>query len=413
MRLPALPSPSWHWLTAAVTALFIAAQPAQAQDAAPQPDPAPQPDSALQQTLPEPMIPSPPTLNASSWILIDANSGEVLAEQNADKRLPPASLTKMMTAYIVEKEIDDGNINDQDLVTISKKAWQTGGSRMFIREGTQVSVENLLRGVVIQSGNDASVALAEYVAGSESAFAELMNQQAQRLGLQNSQFANATGLPSPGHYSSARDLATLAKHIIQDYPEHYQIYSEKYFTYNGIRQPNRNRLLWRDASVDGLKTGHTEEAGYSLAASAKQGEMRLISVVMNTASEEARAQESQKLLNYGFRFFDTFRLYQRGAVINQSRIWGGAQDQLKVGVSEDIYLTVPKGRRDEMTAQLNLPETLEAPVQAGQQLGTLNVKLGDKVLMEQPLVALQTVEQGGFFKRIWDTILQFFTGLFD
>ena len=413
MRLPALPSPSWHWLTAAVTALFIAAQPAQAQDAAPQPDPAPQPDSALQQTLPEPMIPSPPTLNASSWILIDANSGEVLAEQNADKRLPPASLTKMMTAYIVEKEIDDGNINDQDLVTISKKAWQTGGSRMFIREGTQVSVENLLRGVVIQSGNDASVALAEYVAGSESAFAELMNQQAQRLGLQNSQFANATGLPSPGHYSSARDLATLAKHIIQDYPEHYQIYSEKYFTYNGIRQPNRNRLLWRDASVDGLKTGHTEEAGYSLAASAKQGEMRLISVVMNTASEEARAQESQKLLNYGFRFFDTFRLYQRGAVINQSRIWGGAQDQLKVGVSEDIYLTVPKGRRDEMTAQLNLPETLEAPVQAGQQLGTLNVKLGDKVLMEQPLVALQTVEQGDFFKRIWDTILQFFTGLFD
>ena len=413
MRLPALPSPSWHWLTAAVTALFIAAQPAQAQDAAPQPDPAPQPDSALQQTLPEPMIPSPPTLNASSWILIDANSGEVLAEQNADKRLPPASLTKMMTAYIVEKEIDDGNINDQDLVTISKKAWQTGGSRMFIREGTQVSVENLLRGVVIQSGNDASVALAEYVAGSESAFAELMNQQAQRLGLQNSQFANATGLPSPGHYSSARDLATLAKHIIQDYPEHYQIYSEKYFTYNGIRQPNRNRLLWRDASVDGLKTGHTEEAGYSLAASAKQGEMRLISVVMNTASEEARAQESQKLLNYGFRFFDTFRLYQRGAVINQSRIWGGAQDQLKIGVSEDIYLTVPKGQRDEMTAQLNLPETLEAPVQAGQQLGTLNVKLGDKVLMEQPLVALQTVEQGGFFKRIWDTILQFFTGLFD
>lgn len=413
MRLPALPSPSWHWLTAAVTALFIAAQPAQAQDAAPQPDPAPQPDSALQQTLPEPMIPSPPTLNASSWILIDANSGEVLAEQNADKRLPPASLTKMMTAYIVEKEIDDGNINDQDLVTISKKAWQTGGSRMFIREGTQVSVEDLLRGVVIQSGNDASVALAEYIAGSESAFAELMNQQAQRLGLQNSQFANATGLPSPEHYSSARDLATLAKHIIQDYPEHYQIYSEKYFTYNGIRQPNRNRLLWRDASVDGLKTGHTEEAGYSLAASAKQGDMRLISVVMNTASEEARAQESQKLLNYGFRFFDTFRLYQRGAVINQSRIWGGAQDQLKIGVSEDIYLTVPKGQRDEMTAQLNLPETLEAPVQAGQQLGTLNVKLGDKVLMEQPLVALQTVEQGDFFKRIWDTILQFFTGLFD
>ena len=411
MRLPALASSSWHWLTAAVTVLGIAAQPAQAQDAAPQS--APQPDSALQQTLPEPMIPSPPDLDASSWILVDANSGEVLVEQNADKRLPPASLTKMMTAYIVEKEIDDGNIDVQDMVTISKKAWQTGGSRMFIREGTQVSVDDLLQGVVIQSGNDASVALAEYVAGSESAFADLMNQQAQRLGLKNSQFANATGLPSSGHYSSARDLATLAKHIIKDYPERYQLYSEKYFTYNGIRQPNRNRLLWRDESVDGLKTGYTEEAGYGLVASAKQGDMRLISVVMGTDSDEARAQETQKLLSYGFRFFDTFRLYQRGAVINQSRIWGGAQDQLKIGVSEDIYLTVPKGRRDEMTAQINLPETLEAPVQAGQQLGTLNVKLGDKVLMAQPLVALQTVEQGGFFKRIWDTILQFFTGLFD
>ncbi|KXS37425.1 MAG: D-alanyl-D-alanine carboxypeptidase (penicillin-binding protein 5/6) [Halomonadaceae bacterium T82-2] len=412
MRLPALPTPSWHWLTAAVTVLFIAAQPAQAQDAAPQPDPAPQPDSALQQTLPEPMIPSPPTLSASSWILIDANSGEVLAEQNADKRLPPASLTKMMTAYIVEKEIDDGNINDQDLVTISKKAWQTGGSRMFIREGTQVSVEDLLRGVVIQSGNDASVALAEYIAGSESAFAELMNQQAQRLGLQNSQFANATGLPSPGHYSSARDLATLAKHIIQDYPEHYQIYSEKYFTYNGIRQPNRNRLLWRDASVDGLKTGHTEEAGYCLVSSAKQDDMRLISVVMGTKSDEARAQESQKLLSYGFRFFDTFKLYQRGAVLNQPRIWGGASDALKLGVTQDIYLTVPQGRRDEMTAKLNIPETIKAPVQAGQQLGTLQVKLGGKVIREQPLVALQSVEQGGFFKRIWDSIVLFVTGLF-
>lgn len=407
MRLPALPSPSWHWLTAAVTVLCIAVQPVQAQEQAPKPD------SDLQQPLPEPMIPSPPDLNASSWILLDANSGEVLVEHEADKRLPPASLTKMMTAYIVEKEIDDGNIDDQDMVTVSEHAWRTGGSRMFIREGTQVSVDDLLHGVVIQSGNDASVALAEHVAGSESSFADLMNQQAQRLGLSNTHFVNATGLPNPEHYSSARDLATIAKHIIQDYPDHYEIYSEKYFTYNDIRQPNRNRLLWRDASVDGLKTGHTEEAGYCLVASAKQGDMRLISVVMGTNSDEARAQETQKLLSYGFRFFDTFRLYQRGAVLTQSRIWGGAQDQLKIGVAEDIYLTVPKGRRDDMTAQLNLPETLEAPVQAGEQLGTLNIKLGDKTLEEQPLVALQTVEEGGFFKRIWDTVLRFFTGLFD
>lgn len=407
MRLPALASPSWHWLTTAVTVFCIAVQPVQAQEQAPKPD------SALQQTLPAPMIPTPPDLNASSWILVDANSGEVLVEHQADKRLPPASLTKMMTAYIVEKEVDDGNITDDDMVTISEEAWRTGGSRMFIREGTQVSVDDLLRGVVIQSGNDASVALAEHVAGSESAFADLMNQQAQRIGLQNSHFVNATGLPNPDHYASARDLATIAKHVIQDYPEHYEIYSKKYFTYNGIRQPNRNRLLWRDASVDGLKTGHTEEAGFCLVASAKQDDMRLISVVMGTDSDAARAQETQKLLSYGFRFFDTFRLYQRGAVLNQSRIWGGAQDQLKIGVSEDIYLTVPKGRRDDMTAQLNLPETLEAPVQAGQQLGTLNITLGDETLMEQPLVALQTVEEGGFFKRIWDTILQFFTGLFD
>ena len=239
-----------------------------------------------------------------------------------------------------------------------------------------------------------------------------MNQQAQRMGLENTHFANATGLPHEDHYSSARDLATIARHIIRDYPDHYQIYSKKYFTYNDIRQPNRNRLLWRDPAVDGLKTGHTEEAGYCLVSSAKQDDMRLISVVMGTQSDEARAQESQKLLSYGFRFFDTFKLYQRGAVLNQPRIWGGARDNLKLGVTQDIYLTVPQGRRDEMTAKLNIPETIKAPVQAGQQLGSLQVKLGDKVIREQPLVALQSVEQGGFFKRIWDAIVLFVTGLF-
>ncbi|WP_129138741.1 D-alanyl-D-alanine carboxypeptidase family protein [Modicisalibacter coralii] len=410
MRLSTLSSRSWQGLAAAVTTLCIAlVQPAMAED---QQASQPKPDSSMQQSLPEPMIPSPPSLNASSWILLDANSGEVLVEHNADQRLPPASLTKMMTAYIVEKEINDGNIADDDMVTISEHAWRTGGSRMFVREGTQVSVNDLLHGVVIQSGNDASVALAEYVAGSEPSFVDLMNQQAQRMGLKNTHFANATGLPHDDHYSSARDLANIARHIIQDFPDHYEMYSEKYFTYNGIRQPNRNRLLWRDPSVDGLKTGHTDAAGFCLVSSAKQDDMRLISVVMGTNSDEARAQESQKLLSYGFRFFDTFKLYQRGAVLNQPRIWGGAQDTLKLGVTDALYLTVPKGRRDEMTAKLNIPETIKAPVQAGQQLGTLQVKLGEEVIREEPLVALQSVEQGGFFKRIWDAVLLFFTGLF-
>lgn len=397
MRLSAFPSTPGRLLAALIALCMLLVQPVYAQ----------------QQTLPDTMIPSPPTLAASSWILMDANSGEVLVAHNADEPLPPASLTKMMTAYIVEREISEGNISPDDMVTVSVNAWRTGGSRMFIREGTQVSVHDLLRGVIIQSGNDASVALAEYIAGSEAAFADLMNQQAQRMGLENTHFVNATGLPHENHYASARDLAILAKHIIQDYPEHYEIYSEKYFTYNDIRQPNRNRLLWRNPSVDGLKTGHTEAAGYCLVASAKQGDMRLISVVMGTGSDEARARETQKLLSYGFRFFETFKLYEKGAVLNETRIWGGTKDTLRLGVGEDIYLTVPEGRRDEMTAKLNIQETIKAPVQAGERLGTLEIQLGEKVIKEQPLIALETIEQGGFFKRIWDTILLFVTGLFD
>ncbi len=344
---------------------------------------------------------------------MDANSGEVLVEHDADQPLPPASLTKMMTAYLVEHEIDAGNISPDDMVNISENAWRTGGSRMFIREGTQVSVSDLLKGVVIQSGNDASVALAEHIAGGESSFADLMNQQAKRMGMHNSHFVNATGLPHENHYASAQDLAILAKHIIQDFPGHYQIYSEKYFTYNDIRQPNRNRLLWRDPTVDGLKTGHTDEAGYCLVASAKKGDMRLIAVVMGTNSDEARAQETQKLLSYGFRFFETFKLYEQGAVLNEPRVWGGSKDNVRVGVGEALYLTVPQGKRDQMTAQLNIQESIKAPIQAGEQLGTLQISLGEERVKEQPLIALEAVEDGGFFKRIWDMVLQFFTGLFD
>lgn len=397
MRLSALSPRSWRLLPAMFTLCALLVQPAHAQ----------------QSTLPETMIPSPPSLAASSWVLMDANSGEVLVEHNADEPLPPASLTKMMTAYLVEREIDQGNIAPDDRVNVSEKAWRTGGSRMFIQEGTQVSVQDLLKGVVIQSGNDASVALAEHIAGAESAFADLMNQQAKRMGMDGSHFVNATGLPHENHYASAHDLAVLAKHIIKDYPEHYGTYSEKYFTYNDIRQPNRNRLLWRDPAVDGLKTGHTEAAGYCLVASAKKDDTRLIAVVMGTDSDEARTQETQKLLSYGFRFFETFKLYERGAVLNEPRVWGGAKDNLRLGVGEDVYLTVPQGRRDEMTAQLNIQDTIKAPLQAGQRMGTLEIQLGDEVVSEQPLIALETIEKGGFFKRIWDTILLFVTGLFD
>ena len=375
----------------------------------------PTPDSQMSASNPEPeqLIPSPPDLAASSWVLMDASTGQLLVNHNGDQRLPPASLTKMMTAYIVEQEIDGGSISDTDMVSVSENAWRTGGSRMFIQEGTQVSVENLLRGVVVQSGNDASVALSEYVAGSESAFADLMNQQAQRLGMQNSHFMNPTGLPHDDHYSSAHDLAILARHIITDFPDHYQVYSEKYFTYNDIRQPNRNRLLWRDPDVDGLKTGHTEAAGYCLVASAKKQDTRLIAVVMGTNSDEARAAETQRLLNYGFRFFQTRKLYDAGSVLNEARIWGGASDTVRLGVQNEVSMTVPRGSADNLTARLNLPETLRAPIQAGQQVGTLEIKSGDEVLGQQPLVALEGVEEGSIFKRVWDSIVLFVTGLFD
>ncbi|PWW35953.1 penicillin-binding protein 6 [Chromohalobacter israelensis] len=363
--------------------------------------------------VPSSMVPSAPELAASAWVLMDADSGKILVEHNADKELPPASLTKMMTAYIVEREIDAGNISGDDEATISENAWRTGGSRMFLNPGSKVSIDNLLRGVVIQSGNDASVALAEHIAGSEDAFADLMNQQAARMKLEHTHFMNPTGLPHEEHYSSAHDLAVIAQHIIKDYPDHYEVYSEKYFTWNDIRQPNRNRLLWRDPNVDGLKTGHTEAAGYCLVASAKKDGTRLVAVVMGTDSDEARAQETQKLLSYGFRFFETQRLYESGAVLNTPRIWGGEKDELRLGVADDVYLTVPRGRSDELSAQLDIRETIEAPVSAGDRLGTLKIVLDGEVLDERPLVALESIDEGGFFKRIWDKILQFVYGFFD
>lgn len=358
------------------------------------------------------LIPAPPQVAASSYVLMDATTGDIIVEENSNEALPPASLTKMMTAYIVESEISRGNITLHDEVPVSVKAWRTGGSKMFIKEGTKVVLEDLLKGVIIQSGNDASVALAEYLAGSEQAFADIMNQQAVQLGMTSSSFENATGLPGESHYSTAYDMATLAQAIIQDYPDLYQIYKTKYFTYNNIRQPNRNRLLWRDKSVDGLKTGHTEAAGYCLVSSAKRGDMRLISVVMGTSSEDARVKETQKLLNYGFRYYETTPLYLAGQVLNEAKVWGGAADQLDLGVAEQITVTIPRGHKSELDAKLEIEPEIKAPIALGDTLGRLLVELDGEVIVDQKIVALADVDEGGIFKRLLDWIKLFFIGLF-
>lgn len=360
----------------------------------------------------QPMIPAPPQLAATAWVLMDAHSGKILAEHNADQKLPPASLTKMMTSYLLEYEIKRGNVELDDLVRVSVKAWRMPGSRMFIQEGTFVSIEDLLKGVIIQSGNDASVAVAEHLAGSEEAFADLMNQHARRMGMNNTHFKNSTGLPEEGHYSTALDMAILSREKIINYPEHYSLYSKREFTYNDIRQSNRNRLLWRDSSVDGLKTGHTTEAGYCLAASAVRNDMRLISVVMGARSEEGRAQESQKLLTYGFRYFETPKLYERYQVLEAARIWQGVSDQVELGLKEDLYATIPRGEQGNLEAEVEMDSTIKAPVRAGQELGTLIIRLGDEVVAREPLVALENVEQAGFFKRLWHSLLMFVIGLF-
>jgi serine-type D-Ala-D-Ala carboxypeptidase (penicillin-binding protein 5/6) len=349
--------------------------------------------------------PSAPTVIAKSYILQDFDSGRVLAELNSDQRLPPASITKLMTAYVVSQELQMGNISLADEVLISEKAWRMVGSRSFIEVNTKVSVEVLLRGMIIQSGNDAAVALAEHIAGSEETFAQMMNQYAQQLGMVNTNYRNSTGLPDPDHFTTARDIATLSTAIIRDFPDHYKWYAEKEFTYNNITQHNRNKLLWRDNSVDGLKTGHTEEAGYCLAASAKRGDMRLISVVLGTRSENARAQETQKLMSYGFRFFETHELYQAQTLITDTKIWKGSDKQLTLGIAQDLFVTVPRGRYKELVATTNIQKPVIAPVMAGAQLGEVEIRLGDELIENQALIALQTVEQGSWWRRLIDTLL--------
>ena len=353
-------------------------------------------------------VPAPPKVAASGYLLIDFDSGKVLAESNADERLEPASLTKIMTAYAIFREIAEGNITLTEEVLVSEKAWRMPGSRMFIEVGKRVSVETLLKGLIIQSGNDASVALAEHVAGSESTFAELMNTHAQRLGMTNTHFINSTGLPHPDHYTTARDIARVAAASIKEFPDFYGWYSKKSFLFNDIKQHNRNKLLWRDKSVDGMKTGHTEAAGYCLVASAMRDDMRLISVVMGTRGENARAKESQALLNYGFRFFETHRLYTAGESLNNARIWKGEKQKLSLGLAEDLYVTIPRREYKNLKAEMELQPQITAPVSKGSVLGQVTVRLGDQDIARVPLTALETVAEGGLMQVAKDHILLWF-----
>lgn len=353
-------------------------------------------------------VPAPPQVAAKNYLLIDFNSGRILAEKNADAQIEPASITKLMTSYVVYSEIETGRLSLDEQVTISEKAWRMGGSRMYLEERSKVSVELLLKGLIVQSGNDASVALAEHVAGGEDAFVDLMNQYAAQLGMTATYYKNSTGWPDPEHLTSARDIATLAKAFIRDFPEHYKGYAEKVFTYNNIKQYNRNKLLWRDKSVDGLKTGHTESAGYCLVSSAKRADMRLISVVLGTNSEKARASVSQSLLNYGFRFYETHKLYAAGETLNQSRVWGGDKEKVVLGLANDLHVTIPRGAYKQMDALMNVDANITAPFKKGSQLGEVRIMLDEKQLSSVPLVALQRVEKGNLFQVAKDYILKLF-----
>lgn len=354
---------------------------------------------------PEVSTPSAPTINAAAYILHDYHTGKVLAENNADAKLAPASLTKIMTVYVVFTELSNGHLHLEDMVTISEKAWKTSGSRMFVELGNQIKVEDLLKGVIIQSGNDASVALAEHVGGNEETFAEMMNQHAIRLGMANSHFKNSDGLPVEDHYTTARDLAILTTALIKEFPDYYRWFSQKEFTFNKITQQNRNKLLSRDESVDGVKTGFTDDAGYCLVASALREDMRLISVVMGAKSANARANENQTLLNYGFRFYESHRLYQGKMALNEVRVWKGASKTISLGLAEDIYVTIPRRQYKDLKAVINVDKKITAPVADGAKLGSVKVTLKDEVVFNKDLVALKAVDQGNIFQRLSDSVM--------
>lgn len=356
----------------------------------------------------EPVIPDLPTLSSSSYLLMDYQTGAVIAEHNAAEKMGPASITKLMTAYIVYQALAEGIIALDDKVTVSPKARSAEGSRMFLEEGSEVTVEDLLRGVVIQSGNDASVALAERIAGEEEFFVAMMNDQARKMGMDNSHFMNAAGFTMEDHYMSARDIAILSRAIIRNFPEYYTMYSEKEFTYNDIEQYNRNRLLWRDPSVDGLKTGHTQASRYCLATSAQREDMRLIAVVLDAPSDKQRVADTERLLNYGFRFYKTLHVYEARESLQQVRVWGGEQDYVNVGVADDFYMTLPRYAKGQLQVEKTLQADLIAPIAADQNLGVIHVKLREGFSQTAPLIALEPVPEGGLFKRLVDGFIRLF-----
>lgn len=348
------------------------------------------------------LVPPPPQIKATSYILLDAQTNKVIVEYEADERNPPASLTKIMTTYLVEQMIQRGVVERSEQVPVSIKAWKAEGSKMFIREGTEVDLMDLLRGVVIQSGNDASIALAEFIAGDEASFAQMMNEQAEKLGMLNSNFLNSTGLPDEGHYSSARDMALLTKDMIKRFPEHYQLYSERSFKFNNIEQPNRNRLLRYDRSVDGVKTGYTKAAGYCLVASAERNGMRLISVVMGTENDDSRVRESQKLLTYGFRNFETSTIYEESEIVKSAPLFYGVEEVISLGVSENVSVTIPRGSYEKLEAQIKVPKIIEAPVRKGDVLGELLLMMDEEAIYRTSVISLENYEQAGFFSRFSD-----------
>ena len=360
-------------------------------------------------------VPPPPSIDAKSWVLMDYTSGQILAESNMDQRVAPASITKVMTSYVVSAELAHGKIKQDDKVSISERAWRSGGagtdgSTSFLQLNSEVALKDLLYGMIIQSGNDAAIALAEHTAGSEETFAVLMNQYAAKVGMTGTHYVDASGLPNPEHYTTAHDVALLSRALIHDYPEEYKIYSVKDFEWNGIKQHNRNTLLWRDSTVDGIKTGHTSEAGFCLATSALRGDQRLIAVVMGAPSEKQRADDNQELLAYGFRFFETHKLYDASKPLATPDLWKGAVAQLPLGVAEDVLITFPRGRYNDLKASLSMPSRLVAPIAKGKAVGTLKVQLDDKILLERPLVALANGDEGGFFKRLSDGVWMWFKG---
>ena len=358
------------------------------------------------------MVPKAPKLNLSSYILLEASTNTVIAEFNSDNQIAPASMTKVMSGYVIADQIANGSISLDDKVLISEKAWKTGGSKMFIEAGKRVSVKDLLSGIVIQSGNDATIAMAEYVAGSEEGFVDFMNAYASEMGLTNTLFQNSTGFSDPNHFTSAKDLAKLTQELINKFPDHYATYKEKEFTFSGIRQLNRNKLLWRDDSVDGVKTGHTDSAGFCLISSARRNDMRLRAVVAGSESENERLTASQRLLEYGFRFCATQKLVSQETKVTSAKVWGGTTDEVALGSIQDIYLTLPRSEFKNIKANYQFTNNLQAPIEIGEQIGSVEFTSNDRVVLSAPLMAIENVEAKGFFGMLWARLVYWITSLF-